>query len=294
VIQRIIFILASVDSRSAGAGSENAIPTDEFSCAAGTSISCAELWCRRDSGDDMTSTNSTPQPRPGLSILIPAYNEEELLEAAVGAMLAAAAEASSDYELVIVNDGSADQTPAILDRLAAADPHVRAIHHPQNRGIGGAICTAARNALCDRAIICPVDSPLSAEQLRAFLAASAADAIVVGYRPRRLGYQGWQQCGSAVYHTLACGLLGLRLRDINWIHMYPTKLFGEVEIEFGGIVYLAEVLAKAKRLGYRFVEIEAPMVARLKGVATISKPRTIWRTFWDLWRLWGRLRRAPK
>jgi len=134
-----------------------------------------------------------------------------------------------------------------------------------------------------------VDSPLSTEQLQAFLAASGPDTIVVGYRPRRLGYRGWQQLGSSVYHTLACGLLGLRLRDINWIHLYPTRLFGEVEIEFGGIVYLAEVLAKAKRLGYRFAEIESPMAARLKGVATISKPRTIWRTFWDLWRLWRRL-----
>ena len=241
----------------------------------------------------MTTSPSQPTSpaalRRGLSILIPAYNEEELLESSVEMMLVAAAEASEDYELVIVDDGSFDETPRLLDRLAAQTSRLRAIHHERNRGIGGAICTAAHSARCDRAIICPVDSPLSAEQLRAFLAASANDTIVVGYRPKRVGYLGWQQFGSTVYHTLACALLGLRLKDINWIHMYPTKLFSEVEIEFGGIVYLGEVLAKAKRLGYKFVEIESPMVARIKGVATISKPRTIWRTFRDLWRLWWRL-----
>jgi len=228
--------------------------------------------------------------RPGLSVLIPAYNEEELLASAVVQIRAAAAEACDDFELVVVNDGSTDRTGEILDGLAAADGHVRALHHAQNRGIGGGITTAGQNARCDRAIICPVDSPLSAEQLRAFLAASGPETIVVGYRPRRLGYRGWQHVGSGVYHRLACALLGLRLRDINWIHLYPTRLFGELQIEFGGIVYLAEVLAKARRLGYRFVEIESPMAARLKGVATISKPRTIWRTFWDLWRLWWRLK----
>lgn len=243
---------------------------------------------------DNTDTTDRTALRPGLSVLIPAYNEEELLAAAVAQIRAAAAEAADDFELVIVNDGSADRTGEILDGLAAADEHIRALHHERNRGIGGGITTAGRNARCDRAIICPVDSPLSAAQLQAFLAASGPDVIVVGYRPQRLGYRGWQQCGSRVYHALACGLLGLRLRDVNWIHLYPTRLFGELNIEFGGIVYLVEMLAKAKRLGYRFVEVESPMAARLKGVATISKPRTIWRTFWDLWRLWWRLRACAK
>lgn len=234
---------------------------------------------------------TNPPLRPGLSVLIPAYNEEELLVSAVAQIRAAAAASSDDFELVIVNDGSADRTGEILDGLAAADGHIRALHHPQNRGIGGGITTAGQNARCDRAIICPVDSPLSADQIRAYLAVSSPDVIVVGYRPQRLGYAGWQHFGSGVYHWLACRLLGLRLRDINWIHLYPTRLFSEIEIEFSGIVYLAEVLAKGRGRGYRFVEVESPMSARLKGVATISKPRAIWRTFWDLWRLWWELRR---
>ena len=242
----------------------------------------------------MTSLASQPAPAPalrqGLSVLVPAFNEEALLESALAEIGEAAAQACAAYELVVVDDGSADGTGAILDRLASHDPHLRALHHAHNQGIGGALTTAGRHAGYNRAIICPVDSPLHAEQLRAYLEACADDTVVVGYRPKRVGYQGWQQLGSTVYHVLASGLLGLHLRDLNWIHMYPTKLFSEIELEFGGIVYLAEVLARAKRRGYKFVEIESPMVARIKGVATISKPRVIWRTFWALWRLWWRLR----
>lgn len=231
-----------------------------------------------------------PPPGTGLSLLIPAYNEEALLETAVGQIKAAAAGTGIPFELVIVNDGSADRTGEILDRLAADDPQIRAIHHPQNQGLGGAIVTAARNARCERLLWSPVDSPVPAEQIRAFLAAWQPDVVVVGTRPARLGYHRWQHVGSAVYHRLACALLGLRLRDMNWVHMYPRSLFAETDIWFTGIVYLGEILAKAQRLGYRLVEIETPMVARIKGVATISKPRVLWRTFWDLWRLWWRLR----
>lgn len=228
--------------------------------------------------------------RPGLSILVPAYNEEETLQAALEELISAASAACEDFEIVVVNDGSSDGTGALLDRLAAELPPVRALHHERNQGIGGGITTAAHHAHCTQAIICPVDSPLSTEQIRVFLQAASPEVVVVGYRPQRLGYQAWQQVGSSVYSSLARCLLGLRLRDINWIHLYPTRLFDQVNIEFGGIVYLAEVLAKAQRLGYRFVEVESPMVARIKGVATISKPRAIWRTFWDLWRLWWSLR----
>jgi dolichol-phosphate mannosyltransferase len=230
--------------------------------------------------------------RPGLSILVPAYNEAETLDAALRELVAAAEAVCRDFEIVVVDDGSTDGTGELLDRLAAQLPAVRPLHHEHNRGIGGGITTAAQHARCSQAIICPVDSPLSAEQIRVFLAAASAEVVVVGYRPRRLGYQPWQQLGSAVYSGLARQLLNLHLRDINWIHLYPTALFQQVEIQFGGIVYLAEVLAKARRLGYGFVEVESPMVARIKGVATISKPAAIWHTFWDLWRLWWSLRRT--
>lgn len=235
--------------------------------------------------------------RRGVSILIPAYNEEELLEEAVREVHGAASEVLDAFELIIVNDGSADRTGEIMERLAAGEDGIRGFHHERNRGMGGGIVTAASHASYEYAVVSPVDSPLSARQLAVFMAAAAPDAVVIGCRPRRLGYSGLQQLGSRVYHDLACFLLRLPLRDINWIHLYPTRLFDDLDIEFSGIVYLGEVLAKARDLGYRLVEVDSPMTARIKGVATISKPGAIWRTFWDLWRLWWRLttrRRTPR
>lgn len=240
---------------------------------------------------DGSRPNGAMPTDDGLTMLIPAFNEEALLEVAVPRIRAAAASIGLPFELVVVDDGSADRTGEILDRLAAADPSIHALHHPQNLGLGGALTTGARHARYDRIIWSPVDSPIPPEQVRTFLAAWTPQTVVVGVRPARLGYRRWQHSGSTIYHRLASALLGLHLRDMNWIHMYPRRLFSEIDLDFTGIVYLAEVLAKAQRLGYRLVEVEAPMVARIKGVATISKPRVLWHTFWDLWRLWWRMRR---
>ena len=58
----------------------------------------------------------------------------------------AAAELTPDFEVIVVNDGSADATPQIADELARTYPHVRVVHHPKNRGYGGALQTGFRSA----------------------------------------------------------------------------------------------------------------------------------------------------
>ena len=242
----------------------------------------------------MALLTSPANLRPGLSILLPAYNEEPTVAATVQELVAAAEAACDDFEIVAVDDGSRDRTGAILDELTSREPHLRVLHHEQNQGLGGALTTAGRSAAFDESVVAHVDNPLSAEQLRAFLQASGPGVIVVGYRPQRLGYRAWQRLGARVYHSLACLLFGLRLRDVNWLHLYPTPLFSEVTIECNTFAFLVEVLAKGRVLGCRFVEVEAPMIARTHGVATISQPRKIWGAFRDLISLWWRMRVTGK
>ena len=74
-----------------------------------------------------------------LSAFFPAYNEEKNVPAMVERLTAVLPPVSDDYEIVVVNDGSSDGTAAVADALAAADPHVRVVHHPVNRGYGGAL-----------------------------------------------------------------------------------------------------------------------------------------------------------
>src|SRR5512144_218935 len=83
---------------------------------------------------------------PGLTVFFPAYNDSGTIASMVIRAVKTASELSADYEVIVVNDGSADATAEIADELARQYPHVRVVHHPANRGYGGALQTGFRTA----------------------------------------------------------------------------------------------------------------------------------------------------
>src|SRR6185503_13692186 len=86
---------------------------------------------------------------PSLSVFFPAYNDSGTIASMVIRADAAASELTADYEVIVVDDGSADATADIADELARKYPHVRVVHHAKNRGYGGAIQTGVRSATKD-------------------------------------------------------------------------------------------------------------------------------------------------
>lgn len=225
-----------------------------------------------------------------LSVIVPAYNEEPSLKAAVSAIRLSLAKTELEYEIVVVDDGSLDKTGEIAEQLAHEYADVKVIHHSENKGLGGGIKTGIAHASCELVIVCPVDSPLDAREIRDFVEAIEDADIVVGYRSDRPGYKKWMSFGSKVYHLMIRILFGLRLRDYNWIHLYRKRVFDDVQITRKGIVYLPEVLVRAANLGYAIVEIPSEMKPRVHGRATVSKPRVIVKTFLDLLQLWFMIR----
>ena len=89
--------------------------------------------------------SASPAPKPaGLSVFFPAYNDSGTIASMVIRAVQAAAELTPDFEVIVVNDGSATRRAAILDELARTYPHVRVVHHAKNRGYGGALQTGFR------------------------------------------------------------------------------------------------------------------------------------------------------
>jgi len=82
----------------------------------------------------MSATDSTP----GLTVFFPAYNDSGTIASMVVSAVLAAGRLTPDFEVIVINDGSGDATPLILDELARVYPQVRIVHHPLNRGYGGA------------------------------------------------------------------------------------------------------------------------------------------------------------
>src|SRR3954468_8110193 len=92
-----------------------------------------------------------PSDRPanGLSVFFPAYNDSGTIASLVITALRSARKLTTNFEIIVVNDGSADNTAEILDELARTYPEVRVVHHPVNRGYGGALRTGFASATRD-------------------------------------------------------------------------------------------------------------------------------------------------
>jgi glycosyltransferase involved in cell wall biosynthesis len=131
----------------------------------------------------------TPASTELLSIFFPMWNEEDYVERAVSAATSICVQmvgdgVIGDYELIIVDDKSTDRTPEIADALADKDSHVRVIHHPVNRKLGGSIKTGFETATGDLVLYSDADLPFDFEEVpRAIRLLRLYDAdLVSAYR----------------------------------------------------------------------------------------------------------------
>lgn len=228
-------------------------------------------------------------PRPALSVILPAYNEEALLEDALRQLRASLDALEIEAEIVVVNDGSRDRTPAIADRLAGELRGV-VVCHQQNQGIGGAFRTGVARATGDYLILWPADMPAEPSDLAPYLTEFGRADVIVGCRARRIGYNPLMLVNSWLYPKLVALLFGLRLRDVNWIHAYRRETFLKIRLTQRGIPMLAEALVRLRDAGATFKEVDVAMKPRLGGVPSASRLRVMWRTltglfaFWSIWR----------
>jgi glycosyltransferase involved in cell wall biosynthesis len=231
----------------------------------------------------------SPAP-PALSVIVPAFNEEALLDGGVRSLHAALAALGVRAEIILVNDGSRDRTPQIADVLATALPGVIAVHQA-NQGIGGAFRTGAARAAGDYLILWPADMPAVPADLAPYVAQFGLADVIVGVRRARLGYNPLMLFNSWLYPRLVRALFGLRLRDVNWIHAYRREPFARIALTQRGIPMLVEALVRLRDLGATFVEVDVEMKARLGGTPSAARVKVMWRTLTGLfsfWKLWWR------
>jgi dolichol-phosphate mannosyltransferase len=226
---------------------------------------------------------------PVLSVVVPAFNEETLLDNAIRRLRSALDALQLESEIIVVNDGSSDRTGAIADKLAAELKGV-AVCHQSNQGIGGAFRTGVARATGEYLILWPADMPAEPGDLQPYVSQFGRADVVVGVRRARLGYNVLMRFNAWAYRKLVSGLFGLRLRDVNWIHAYRRTPFAEIRLTQRGIPMLVEALVRLRDRGASFAEVDVEMKARAGGVPSASRPRVMWRTltgvisFWRAWR----------
>jgi polyisoprenyl-phosphate glycosyltransferase len=147
-------------------------------------------------------SNAPVQRTPTLlSVVAPVYNEEELIDAFVAR--ASAAVADYDYELILVNDGSADSTPQKLDRIAQRDPRVRVVHLSRNFGHQAALTAGLEHAIGDVVAMIDADLQDPPELIRDMLAQwrDGAD-VVYAVRKEREGETAFKLATASLFYKL--------------------------------------------------------------------------------------------
>ena len=229
-----------------------------------------------------------------LSVFLPAYNEESNLEKTVKNVIENLEKNVSVWEIVIVDDGSKDKTGQIADNLAKKNKNISVIHHHPNRGYGAAFKSGLYGCKYPWISFIDSDGQFDFKEIRRFIGTqekTGADLVIGYYLGRKVHFT--RKLNSKVWQLIVYILFGLNVRDIDCgfklISKKVVDTIPRLESERGAFIS-SEFLIKAKRAGFKIVEIGVQHYPRKFGEATGAKLNVIVQSFIDLFRLWRKMK----
>ncbi len=205
-----------------------------------------------------------------LSLVLPAYNEQAGIHQAVMEACTALAQLTSDYEILVVDDGSTDGTADIVAELAAERPRVRLLRHESNRGYGAALRTGFAAARFERVAFTDADCQFHLADLGRLLPLSDRYPVVVGWRQRRQD-SFRRRFLSRGYNLLTSALLGTRVRDCDCaLKVFQRTALADLLPETNTFFVNAEMLTKARQRGLEVAEVGVRHRPRLEGESKVS------------------------
>lgn len=225
-----------------------------------------------------------------ISVFFPCYNEQENVGRTVEKALDVLEKLNADFEVIIVDDGSSDQTGRIADEIAGRDGRVKVVHHGRNLGYGGALQSGFKTATKELVFYTDGDGQFDICEMPPLLKLMEQYDIVSCYRLNRRDsiirkVNGW------CWTRLVCILFGLRIRDIDCaFKLYKREIFDEIELSSTGALIDAEILARAAGKGYRITQKGVHHYPRTAGKQSGANIRVILRAFKELFKLQRRIR----
>lgn len=229
-------------------------------------------------------------PTRSISVFFPAYNDEGSIGEMVEGTLALLPTLTDDYEVIVVNDGSSDGTAAVLNQLAQSNARVRAIHHPKNRGYGGALRTGFLNATKELVFYTDGDGQYDVRELARLVPLMTEDVDVVnGYKRKRSDARRRVLLG-AVYKFLARTLFDLPIRDVDCdFRLMRRAALERIDLVSTSGVVCTEMIYKLHRNGARFTETPVHHYPRRHGQSQFFNWRSVSKTAFNFFALWLRL-----
>ncbi len=233
----------------------------------------------------MNTQPGHPENTNTISVFFPCYNEAENIPGLVNKTLTVLSGLTSDFEIILVNDGSTDNTREIIDSLAAENPSVRAVHHKTNSGYGAALQSGFRAAEKELVFYTDGDAQFDIEELPAILPLINQYDIVSCYRLDRKD-TAIRKLNAWCWTNLVCFLFRMKIRDIDCaFKLFKRKIFDQIEMHSTGALIDTEILARAIRKGYTVTQTGVHHYPRTAGSQTGANLTVILRAFKELFKL---------
>lgn len=223
-----------------------------------------------------------------LSVFLPAYNEAENINKTVlDVKKVLEGLGLKDYEIIVVNDGSKDNTASIVAKLAKEDGRIRLVDHKSNKGYGDTLKTGFASAKYHWVAFMDSDGQFDFAEITKFLDKTDQADLILGYRLtradpflRKVFTWGWK--------SLAEVFLGLRVKDYSCgFKLIKKQVFDAIQpLHAKEKVTQIEMLVKAKRKGFRFAEVGVHHYHRKFGQATGANFYVVLKSFKDFMKFW--------
>lgn len=227
--------------------------------------------------------------KQSLSIVIPAYNEEESLGYVLTDTLKDLPKVVREYEVIIVDDGSLDKTSQIAESFAKKNRYIRVLHQLHG-GFNRAMIAGLKAATKDYAVYMHAGGhDLMRDMVNCIRIMQDYD-LVLGIRGKRIDYNLYRLLLSYGCLLLYRVLFDITYEDVHWVYVWKTKEVQKLKLDpKGGVFLLVESLIKFKRKGLRIGEASAPYRPRYGGDNKNTSLYVIWRTFISIFKLWWKI-----
>jgi glycosyltransferase involved in cell wall biosynthesis len=235
----------------------------------------------------MTTTNPAVV---SISAFFPCYNDERSIATMVRDARGALLDRVDDFEIIVVDDGSADGSLAVLEALQETIPELRIVRHEKNRGYGGALISGFGASSKQWVFYTDGDAQYDATELvRCVDAATEATDVVQGWKLGR-GDPWYRKLIGRIYHHVVRLLFRLTVRDTDCdFRLIRRTLLDRVELTSTSGVICVEMMRKFERAGASFVEVGVSHHARPHGKSQFFRLPAIARSARQLVELWWKL-----
>lgn len=227
----------------------------------------------------------------GISVFLPAYNEEDNIERAVKSSVEVLKSITDNYEVLVVNDASKDRTREIAEALAKENSHIRVYNQTKNTRLGGAMRSGFYRTTKDIVFYCDADNPVSMWDVKRSLPLLEHYDLIAGYRLNR-EERVVRKIYSTSYNYIIQQVFGVHAKDINFsFKLIKRELLDNIKLHSKGGFIDAELLTEALRKGFRVAHVGVKYTPRTAGVSTMASPSVILEIISEMWKFYRRIKR---